>query len=158
MSNVPQRLSERQLSGLRQFNEAERDFIQRAQSAGWNVTRRGWPDFFCWKSSGEVVLVEVKPNAAKNLKREQFQVAQFLAAHGIKVFRWDPQSGFTKIVRPGVGITPLTGAAGVMANQRPRARSMNRTTQPAAKNRTESRLERGEPQRAKRISSQASAG
>ena len=37
-------------------NYAEKQFQDRAEQNGWNVTKKGYPDFFCWKDTGELIL------------------------------------------------------------------------------------------------------
>jgi hypothetical protein len=39
---------------------AERLARARLRQRGWQVTKRGWPDFFCVDTQGRVVVVEVK--------------------------------------------------------------------------------------------------
>lgn len=80
----------------RPFNEAEGEFYDKMTAAGWTVTKRGWPDFFCVDASGDVCLVEVKPSNACRLKREQTKVMRYLSSKGIKCYRWDPVEGFSR--------------------------------------------------------------
>lgn len=64
--------------------------------SGWEVTKRGWPDFICWRN-GKIVCVEVKPDPAHHLKRTQRRIMEALIAVDIPCFRWDPKSGFTDL-------------------------------------------------------------
>src|ERR1039457_2550031 len=41
-------------------NKTEEKFSVRAVAKGWSVTKRGWPDYLCWRGD-EVMCVEVKP-------------------------------------------------------------------------------------------------
>jgi hypothetical protein len=42
-------------------NITEEAFAVRAVTEGWSVTKRGWPDYLCWRGD-EVIFVEVKPD------------------------------------------------------------------------------------------------
>ena len=44
------------------LNTAEKRFAQAAREHGWAVSKRGWPDFLCFKD-GELIAVEVKDAA-----------------------------------------------------------------------------------------------
>lgn len=77
-------------------NRAEGQFFEEAQREGWIITKRGWPDFFCMLN-GKVALIEVKPYADRELKREQYVVMRALAGYGVPCFRWSPDSGFEEI-------------------------------------------------------------
>ena len=78
-------------------NAHENDFYNRAQNAGWKVTKQGWPDFFCVTPEGKVVAVEVKQRASKSkrhakygwfyqgLRRDQITVLKALEALGVEV-------------------------------------------------------------------------
>lgn len=66
---------------------------------GWTVTKKGWPDFACYKDK-RLIVVEVKANRGRRLKREQIRLMTQLAAHGIDCFRWSPDVGFERISPP----------------------------------------------------------
>ena len=70
-------------------NAPEEAFAVKAESAGWSVSKRGWPDFFCVKGH-EVICVEVKPRTKsgrlKKLKRDQVAVLDFLKSIGVRCF------------------------------------------------------------------------
>lgn len=74
-------------------NKSEEAFCQFADSNGWRVTKRGWPDFFCLVqiAPNDFACVEVKRDAKNSLKKEQMFVARFLKKHGIPVYRWDAE-------------------------------------------------------------------
>lgn len=61
---------------------------------GWGVSKRGWPDFICYRGD-EVVCVEVKPDHITELRGPQAKVISILQAHGLKCYRWSPVGGFT---------------------------------------------------------------
>jgi Holliday junction resolvase len=77
-------------------NKAEREFQIAAESKGWTISKRGWPDFFCTRGD-EVICVEVKPKATHKLKREQATILKFLAKHDIKAFKWTPDGRLESI-------------------------------------------------------------
>lgn len=77
-------------------NLAEGAFFDAALAAGWEPTKRGWPDFFMEKD-GVIAAVEVKPSTRTPLKRSQRRVMEALAAHGVPCFRWTPDGGFDRI-------------------------------------------------------------
>lgn len=55
---------------------------------GWNVSKRGWPDFFCWKDNGDILLVEVKQKNHHNLKLGQKRVFHALESRGIPIIKF----------------------------------------------------------------------
>lgn len=71
-------------------------FREQAADAGWIVSKRGWPDFIL-RRGNEICFVETKSYPGTKLKREQQDVAEILAAAGLKVYRWDPETGFVRI-------------------------------------------------------------
>ncbi len=77
-------------------NPAERQLFQELISQGWQVTKRGWPDFACYKGDN-LALIEVKPRRSRRLKRKQYQLMAALAKRGVKCFRWSPDGGFEPI-------------------------------------------------------------
>jgi hypothetical protein len=80
-------------------SDSESLFIERALSAGWKVLHKGWPDFLIEKD-GRIGVVEVKGKRSEKLKSEQRIVLALLAKAGIPCYRYDPQSGFTRISAP----------------------------------------------------------
>ena len=76
-------------------NRAERGFTEQARKAGWKVTKRGWPDFICYREvEGEtrVVFVEVKPTRKYRTRAAQERLFSFLGAIGIEVVIWSPDA------------------------------------------------------------------
>lgn len=71
-------------------NKAELAFEARAESNGWFVTKRGWPDFICELPDGRVIVVEVKPTRRDgkpgSLKLSQCKVMEWLTENGIRCF------------------------------------------------------------------------
>lgn len=70
-------------------NTAERSFAEAAREDGWEVTKRGYPDFICYRGD-DVMLVEVKKNANTRLKLSQSRIMNFLAKRGVKCYKWSP--------------------------------------------------------------------
>ena len=92
-----EKIYDRGITAKRPVNEAEGLFFDKMRQAGWGLTKRGWPDFFCVNDKGEVCCVEVKPTGAQRLKNNQAQVMRALSAAGIKCYKWAPDTGFTSI-------------------------------------------------------------
>lgn len=70
-------------------NRAEAQFAQWATGEGWQVTKRGWPDFICRRGS-ERMAVEVKHTDGLSL--EQRSAITDLSAGPLPVFIWRPPS------------------------------------------------------------------
>lgn len=68
-------------------NAAERKFEEMAQSQGWQVSKRGWPDFTCFKD-GQFIAVEVKPQSTHNLSKYQYTVMAALVKYGVPCYYW----------------------------------------------------------------------
>jgi hypothetical protein len=66
-------------------NSAEAEFADWAIAQGWQVTKRGWPDFIC-RRGDEIMCVEVK--YADDLSSYQRMAARDLAARGLPVYVW----------------------------------------------------------------------
>ena len=77
-------------------NAAESQFEQKMIADGWEVTKRGWPDFICFRD-GEIMCVEVKPARLHPLKTEQLRMLQLLSAAGIRCFKWSPPGVFDQV-------------------------------------------------------------
>ena len=80
-------------------NVAEEQFAAFMRREGWGITKKGWPDFVCWKN-GEVIVVEVKPKKDEDLSRPQYMVMKALAKQGFKCYRWSPDSSMTELHFP----------------------------------------------------------
>lgn len=65
-------------------NKYEQAFADSAREGGWDITKRGWPDFICYSPKG-VIVVEVKP-PGQQLRKEQWLCMKMLADAGIKCF------------------------------------------------------------------------
>jgi hypothetical protein len=77
-------------------NATEEAFQVAAEKNGWSVSKRGWPDFWMTKD-GKLACIEVKPSASSRPKPLQATVLNFLAAHGIDCYLWNPVTGFKRI-------------------------------------------------------------
>ena len=78
-------------------NPAEKLLFDQLTAEGWYVTKRGWPDFACFKGDN-LALVEVKPKSSHRLERSQFRLMSTLAKYGVKCFRWSPDLGLEPII------------------------------------------------------------
>lgn len=70
-------------------NKAEQQCAEELRSLGWQVTKRGWPDFFCIKD-GEIACVEVKPRPTCRMTTTQTLIMDKLKSHGIPCYLWMP--------------------------------------------------------------------
>jgi uncharacterized protein YebE (UPF0316 family) len=73
-------------------NEAERDFSDKARENGFDVTKKGYPDFICYGEKGELFFVEVKTKSTQRLKKSQHRLMNALKKHGIKCYKWSPDN------------------------------------------------------------------
>jgi hypothetical protein len=80
-------------------NGAENLFHETMVKEGWEVTRRGSPDFFCWRNE-RFICVEIKPKRGRRLKHAQRRVLASLVKRGIECYAWSPEDGFQKITLP----------------------------------------------------------
>jgi len=78
------------------INRAEAELFDIMQDNGWELSKKGWPDFACFKD-GKLVLIEVKPKRSHRLKSWQHKLMLELAKHGIRCYRWSPDGGFEPI-------------------------------------------------------------
>ena len=75
-------------AGVPRNNKHEAAFEAYAIAKGCRTTKRGWPDFLCWRLDGSAFVVEVKPPGRNGkpgpLKLEQIEVMELLSRHGIE--------------------------------------------------------------------------
>ncbi len=76
-------------------NKSERACFKALASAGWQLTKRGWPDFLCIHPDKGIMAVEVKPTFTHPLKKSQQTIMRELSKYGVPCFRWDEQNGLT---------------------------------------------------------------
>lgn len=76
-------------------NNAERQAIERLESEGWTVYRKGWPDFLCVRDQ-ELRLIEVKAGVAQVSKAQAnvFDVFKVFFGLEVEVYR-SAESGVT---------------------------------------------------------------
>jgi len=77
-------------------NKAELELYNLMIKDGFEVVRRGFPDYACFKDN-KLILVEVKPNKDTYLKKSQYRLMKALSDKGIECCRWSPDSGFQPI-------------------------------------------------------------
>lgn len=77
-------------------NPSELELYNLLTKDGWQVTKRGWPDFACFRND-ELVLIEVKPKRSHYLKKTQFGLMMALAKRGVTCLRWTPDGGFQPV-------------------------------------------------------------
>ncbi len=72
-------------------NPAECAFAEIARANGWSVTKRGYPDFICYKGD-KIMFVEVKRRKRYRLKLSQHKFMNTLKGYGVPCYRWSPDS------------------------------------------------------------------
>ena len=78
------------MADIRTSNPVERQVADQLIADGWEVMKRGWPDFLAYKD-GKVRFVEVKParsgkRAWTDLRTTQLRMAEILfEAFGVEV-------------------------------------------------------------------------
>jgi hypothetical protein len=77
-------------------NIAEQKCAEALTARGWEVTKRGWPDFICYRGN-ELILVEVKPKQDRRLSKKQQRLMTALVNLGIKCFKWTPDGGLEPV-------------------------------------------------------------
>ena len=77
-------------------NKHEREFYDLMKGEGWFITKRGWPDFACFRGE-DFMVVEVKEKRSHRLKKSQYRLLKTFARHGIKAFKWGSDEGFEEI-------------------------------------------------------------
>jgi len=82
--------------GKKYKNKAEDEFATMARELGWEVTKVGYPDFICYKPSGDIVLVEVKPSIRSRLKTGQQRFMNTMSYKGVGCYRWSPDKNWLK--------------------------------------------------------------
>jgi hypothetical protein len=88
-------------------NTSEQAFAERMRAEGWEVTKRGYPDFICYRGN-EVMFVEVKPNRFYRLKKCQHKLMNVLSGRGIRCYRWSPDKDWIRNGdRPTLASNPL---------------------------------------------------
>lgn len=90
------------MTSRRPKNIAEGAFFDLAAKDGWEVTHRGWPDFFVRKGD-RIAAVEVEPSASRTLRDDKREVMAVLAEHGIPTYQWSPDGGFARLELGGRG-------------------------------------------------------
>ena len=77
-------------------NAAEAECYDKLTANGWQVTKKGWPDFFVTKGN-KFAVVEVKRRNTHRLKYHQRLVMKLLSSMGIPCYRYDYDNHFTRI-------------------------------------------------------------
>jgi hypothetical protein len=72
---------------------AEEQFENLADAKRFVFSRRGWPDYFVQKETGERLFVEVKANLEDPLRQSQVLMFSFLEQAGFSIFVWCPELG-----------------------------------------------------------------
>jgi len=72
-------------------NPAETKFSRFVKGYGWEIFRKGYPDFMVLRGGDIVGFVEVKPNhKKKNRKPSQERFRRFCEKYGIPFAYWAP--------------------------------------------------------------------
>jgi hypothetical protein len=84
---------------------AENEFRKWAESYGWRVTKKGWPDFMCRRGT-EIMAVEVKWSDWLSEAQEEMLIDLHNA--GIATFVWTMASGGVEAYPSEVTVRPRT--------------------------------------------------
>lgn len=76
---------------------AEDQLREKLEKEGWEVLHKGWPDFACLNSKGEMLFIEVKAYKGEMLKKEQHRILTSMAKLGLNCFKWTPDGLFERI-------------------------------------------------------------
>ena len=76
-------------------NPSEKEFCKVIAKCGWKFTKRGWPDFFCWKKN-KIMCVEVKPMGSF-LKPSQLLLMKRLAKLEVPCYVYTAGFGIRKL-------------------------------------------------------------
>lgn len=76
-------------------NEAEGVCFDKLRDKGWEVTKKGYPDFFCSKD-GEICFVEVKPRNSATMTSGQIFFMDAMHKLGIPCYKFTLNKGFQK--------------------------------------------------------------
>lgn len=84
---------------VRTGSKSEAQAIRHFTGEGWQVFKRGWPDFLVVKG-GVVRLIEVKGKSKYHLKPQQASIASQLRALGVIVEMWAPDTAPASLPEP----------------------------------------------------------
>lgn len=73
-------------------NEAERRAEAELCAEGYDLTKRGWPDFAAFRD-GQIIAVEVKRGPGCLLRPQQQRILAALNRQGVPTYTWDPVNG-----------------------------------------------------------------
>ena len=73
-------------------NPTEAECFEYMESQGWTCTKRGYPDFVCYKGE-DLCFVEVKPTENYVLKSEQEKLMNALTERGLKCYKYTADGG-----------------------------------------------------------------
>lgn len=71
--------------------KSEQQLADKMMAEGWEVYRKGYPDFLCRKDD-TIIAIEVKPNTNINLEPHQITMMGLLKSLGVECYRWSPGS------------------------------------------------------------------
>jgi len=84
-------------------NDAEAAFYRWAKNEGWVVSKRGWPDFNCYRGK-DFMVVEVKRRRGDNPLKHQAQVMTALQELGVPCHLWSPDGGLRPLGSSAEGV------------------------------------------------------
>lgn len=73
-------------------NYAEARCFDFMEKNGWTCTKKGYPDFFCFRGN-EICFVEVKPKSTYKLRAEQKKIMKVLSDNGFKCYKYTLDKG-----------------------------------------------------------------
>jgi len=82
-------------------NKPEQSFKELANKNGFQVMRRGYPDFMILKDSKIIGFVEVKRSKSVELKISQKIFGNFCREFDMPFFKWTPKDEFPVLLKGG---------------------------------------------------------
>lgn len=76
-------------------DESKRACVKAIEGLRWNVSSRGWPDFFCWDGDAVMVVKVMADN--RKMSPSQKRILKALQDRACSVKIWTPSKGFTTL-------------------------------------------------------------
>ena len=78
-------------------NKAEGVCFEKLREKGWECTKKGYADFFCYRN-GEICFIEVKPRSSQTLSADQIFFMDEMTKKGMACYKFSLDKGLQKWV------------------------------------------------------------